>query len=54
MDSPWHLAFSTGVHVRDVHIGGKAVVVDGEPVSFDLQEIRSKAAEQAARLHARL
>ena len=54
MDSPWHLAFTTGVQVRDVHISGRAVVVDGQPVSFDLQEIRSKAAEQAARLHARL
>jgi cytosine/adenosine deaminase-related metal-dependent hydrolase len=54
MDSPWHLAFSPGVHARDVHIGGKAVILDGEPVSFDLHEIRNKAAEQAARLHARL
>ena len=54
MDSPWHLAFTTGVQVRDVHIDGRAVVLDGEPVSFDLPEIRAKAAEQAARLHARL
>jgi len=54
MDSPWHLAFSTGTRPVDVSIDGTLVVSGGKPVTFDLDEIRRKAAEQAQRLHERL
>lgn len=54
LDSPWHLAFTTGVRVDEVWIDGRQVVADGHPVAFDIDEIRHKAAEAAARLHARL
>ena len=54
MDSPWHLAFSTGTRPLEVSIDGEAVVKEARPVSFDLEEIRRKAAEQAHRLHERL
>lgn len=54
IDSPWHLAFTTGVRPTDVWIDGHHVVANGRPATFDLDEIRSKAAEAAARLHSRL
>lgn len=54
MDSPWHLAFTTGTCPVDVTIDGVTVVKDTQPVSFDLEEVRRKAAEQAHRLHERL
>jgi len=54
MDSPWHLAFSTGTRPLEVSIDGEAIVKEARPVSFDLDEIRRKAAEQAHRLHERL
>lgn len=54
MHSPWHLAFTTGTRPIEVSIDGEAVIKEARPVSFDLEEIRRKAAEQAHRLHERL
>ena len=54
LDSPWHLAFTPGVRAVDVWIEGRQVVSAGAPLQFDIDEIRAKSAEAAARLHARL
>ena len=51
---PWHLAFSPGVHPTEVSVGGRTLLQDGHVLSADAAEIRAKAAEQAARLFARL
>lgn len=51
---PWHLAFTAGVHPVRVEIDGEIVFEDGTPTRVDADEIRSKAREQATRLHARL
>ena len=53
-ESPWHVAFTPGVRAVHVTVEGRQVVRDGGPVHFDLQEIRSKAAEAGRRLHSRL
>jgi cytosine/adenosine deaminase-related metal-dependent hydrolase len=54
MQSPWHLAFTTGLHPHRVTIDGEVVLEDGLPTKVDVHEIRSKAAEQSRRLHERL
>lgn len=54
MESSWHVAFTPGTRPLDVTVAGKTVVQNGVPVSFDIDEIRAKAAEQAERLHKRL
>ena len=54
MHSPWHLAFTPGVHPLDVVVGGETVLADGLPTKMDIHEIRARAAEQARRLHERL
>ncbi len=51
---PWHLAFTAGVHPVVVKIDGEIVFADGKPTRVDADEIRAKAGEQAARLHAKL
>jgi cytosine/adenosine deaminase-related metal-dependent hydrolase len=51
---PWHLAFTSGVRPVEVTVGGRVVLQDGLPTRVDPVEIRRKAREQAARLHARL
>ena len=51
---PWRLAYTTGVRALDVDIDGEAVLADGRATRVDGDEIRAKAAEQAARLFARL
>ncbi len=51
---PWHVAFTPGIRPFDIVIDGERVLEDGEPTRVDAFEIRAKAAEQAARLHARL
>ncbi len=51
---PWHLAFTPGVRPLQVSVGGEVVFADGRPTRVDPVEVRAKAAEQAARLHARL
>ena len=52
--SPWHAAFTPGARAVDVTVDGRQVVRNGAPVHFDIQEIRTKAAEAARRLHSRL
>ena len=53
-DSPWHLAFTPGVRALRVEVDGEVLLDDGRPTRVDVDEVRAKAAEQAARLHARL
>lgn len=52
--NPWHIAFTPGVRPVDVVVGGEVVLSDGRPTRVDRDEIRAKAAEQAARLFARM
>ena len=51
---PWHLAFTTGVRAIDVDIDGEPALRNGNATRVDSAEVRAKAAEQAARLHAAL
>lgn len=51
---PWHLAFTPGVRPLEVKVDGEVVFTDGKPTRVDADEVRAKAREQAARLHARL
>jgi len=54
-DSPWHVAFTPGMRATDVvRSDGEPLVQGGEPVRVDRYEVRAHAAEQAARLFARL
>ena len=55
VDSAWHVAFTPGIRATRVVSGtGEVVLEDGRPTRVDLHEVRAKASEQAARLHARL
>lgn len=55
VDSPWHVAFTPGIRALRVVSGAGEVLLDGgSPTRVDLDEVRAKATEQAARLHARL
>jgi cytosine/adenosine deaminase-related metal-dependent hydrolase len=51
---PWHLAYTPSVRAIDVDIDGEPALRDGVATRVDPVEIRARAAEQAARLHARL
>ena len=51
---PWRLAFTTGVAPRTVEVDGEVVLADGRATRVDAEEIRARAAEQAAQLHQRL
>lgn len=51
---PWHLAFTPGARPLEVKMDGETVFQDGKPTRVDAEEVRVKAREQAARLHARL
>jgi len=51
---PWHLAYTPTVRALDVDIDGAPALRDGRATRIDADEVRAKAAEQAARLHARL
>ena len=54
-DSGWHVAFTPGMRALDVVTGdGEVLLRDGLPTRVDVDEVRAKAAEQAARLFARL
>jgi cytosine/adenosine deaminase-related metal-dependent hydrolase len=54
-DSPWHVAFTPGMRAIDVvAAGGEVLVAGGRPTRADPDEVRAHAAEQAARLFARL
>ncbi len=52
--TPWHVGFTPGIRPLRVEIGGEVVWEDGHPTRVDAGEVRAKAREQAARLHARL
>jgi cytosine/adenosine deaminase-related metal-dependent hydrolase len=54
MDSPWHTAFTTDMQVLNVDVDDERVYEDGKLMRMDIQEIRSKAREQAQRLFERL
>ncbi|MGA9276790.1 amidohydrolase family protein [Ilumatobacter sp.] len=51
---PWHVAFTPTINVIDVDIDGEPALRDGAATRVDADEVRAKAAEQAARLHAAL
>lgn len=51
---PWHLAFTPGARPVEVVVGGEVVWREGASTRVDAAEVRAKAREQAARLHARL
>jgi cytosine/adenosine deaminase-related metal-dependent hydrolase len=51
---PWHLAYTPTVRAIDVDVDGEPALRNGVPTRVDAIEIRAKATEQAARLHARL
>jgi len=51
---PWHIAFTSGIHPLKVKVDGDVVFARGTTTRVDAEEIRAKAREQAARLHARL
>ena len=51
---PWHVAFTPGIRPLQIEVDGETVLLDGVPTRVDAAEIRAKAREQAARLHARL
>ncbi len=53
-DEPWRVAFTPGMRALDVEIDGRHVVRDGAVTTVDIIEVRARAAEQAARLFARL
>lgn len=53
-DSSWHVAFTPGIRAERVTMNGDVVIEHGTPTKFDINEIRRKAAEAAARLHERL
>ena len=54
-DSPWHVAFTPGMRATDVvSDAGDVLVAEGRPTRVDLDAVRAHAAEQAARLFARL
>jgi cytosine/adenosine deaminase-related metal-dependent hydrolase len=54
VDDPWRLAFTPGVRALDVWVEGEQVLSAGRPTRVDPDEVRRKAAEQAARLFALL
>jgi hypothetical protein len=53
-DDPWRLAYTPGVRAQDVWVGGEQVLSSGRPTRVDADQVRARAAEQAARLFARL
>ena len=54
VDDPWRLAFTPGVRAVDVWVDGERVLEGGRSTKVGADEVRRKAAEQAARLFARL
>ena len=54
MESPWHSAFTTEMHVQSVNVDGERVYEEGKLLRMDVQEVRAKAHEQAKRLFERL
>ena len=54
VDSPWHVAFTPGIRAVEVRRGDEVLLAEGAATRVDPAEVRAKAAEQAARLFARL
>jgi cytosine/adenosine deaminase-related metal-dependent hydrolase len=55
VDSAWHVAFTPGIRALRVETDdGEVLLDDGRPTRVDVDEVRAHAAEQTARLHARL
>jgi len=52
--SPWHLAYTTGVHATRVERDGEVLLDAGASTRVDAAEVRAHAREQARRLWARL
>jgi len=50
----WQVAFTPDIRPLRVELAGDVVWADGHPTRVDAAEIRARAREQAARLHARL
>jgi cytosine/adenosine deaminase-related metal-dependent hydrolase len=50
----WQVAFTPDIRPLRVEVAGEVVWADGRPTRVDPTEIRARAREQAARLHARL
>lgn len=48
---PWHVAFTPTINAIDVDVAGEPALRNGTATRVDADEIRAKAAEQAARLH---
>ena len=54
-DSPWHVAFTPGIRALSVRSSeGESLLHDGLPTRVDLDEVRHKASEAAARLFAKM
>jgi cytosine/adenosine deaminase-related metal-dependent hydrolase len=53
-DDPWWMAYTPGVQALDVTIAGETVLQNRLPTRVDATEVRARAAEQSARLFARL
>ena len=51
---PWHVGYTPAVRPVTVRVGERCVLDQGVPMLVDPVEIRVRAREQAARLHARL
>lgn len=51
---PWHIAFTPGIRPLEIKVDGEVVFTDGKPTRVDADEVRARAREEAARLHARL
>ena len=51
---PWHIAFTPGIRPLEVKRDDEVIFANGAPTRVDADEIRAKAGEQAARLHALL
>jgi cytosine/adenosine deaminase-related metal-dependent hydrolase len=55
VDEPWRVAFTPGVRATDVvRADGEVLLRAGRPTRVDVDEVRARAAEQAARLFRRL
>ena len=51
---PWHVAYTPGIRPLRVEVDGRVVLDGGVATCVDATEVRTKAREQAVRLHARL
>ncbi|MBT8202007.1 MAG: amidohydrolase family protein [Acidimicrobiia bacterium] len=51
---PWHIAFTPSIRPLQVKVDDEIVFENGTTTRVDADEVRAKAREQAARLHARL